>query len=80
MIKQAMWHEGGTPDDAQDFRKPRAMTDLKMILHVDDDEDILEITRMALQLVDSSSCTNARPGATRWRPLTGWTPTCFCST
>jgi DNA-binding response OmpR family regulator len=31
------------------------MTDLKTILHVDDDEDILEITRMALQLVDSFS-------------------------
>ena len=28
------------------------MSDLKTILHVDDDEDILEITRMALQLVD----------------------------
>jgi len=29
------------------------MTELKTILHVDDDEDILEITRMALQLVDT---------------------------
>jgi CheY-like chemotaxis protein len=29
------------------------MAELKTILHVDDDEDILEITRMALQLVDS---------------------------
>lgn len=28
------------------------MPELKTILHVDDDEDILEITRMALQLVD----------------------------
>jgi CheY-like chemotaxis protein len=58
-----MWREGGTPDDAQDFRKPRAMTDLKMILHVDDDEDILEITRMALQLVDTfelHQCSSGR--------------------
>ena len=29
------------------------MSELKTILHVDDDEDILEITRMALQLVDT---------------------------
>ncbi|MGP1357944.1 response regulator [Roseicyclus sp.] len=29
------------------------MAELRTILHVDDDEDILEITRMALQLVDS---------------------------
>ncbi|MCU4651572.1 response regulator [Roseibacterium sp. SDUM158016] len=29
------------------------MAELKTILHVDDDEDILEITRMALQLVDN---------------------------
>ncbi|MBF9042897.1 response regulator [Rhodobacterales bacterium HKCCE4037] len=29
------------------------MTELKTILHVDDDEDILEIARMALTLVDS---------------------------
>ena len=29
------------------------MAELNTILHVDDDEDILEITRMALQLVDS---------------------------
>ncbi len=29
------------------------MTELKTILHVDDDEDILEITRMALQMVDT---------------------------
>ena len=29
------------------------MAELKTILHVDDDEDILEITRMALQLVDT---------------------------
>lgn len=29
------------------------MTELKTILHVDDDEDILEIARMALQLVDN---------------------------
>lgn len=28
------------------------MSELKTILHVDDDEDILEITRMALELVD----------------------------
>jgi len=28
-------------------------TELKRIVHVDDDEDILEIARMALQLVDS---------------------------
>jgi CheY-like chemotaxis protein len=33
-------------------RKPGTMHELKTILHVDDDEDILEITRMALQLVD----------------------------
>jgi hypothetical protein len=36
------------------------MTDLKTILHVDDDEDILEITRMALQLVDSFSLHQGR--------------------
>lgn len=29
------------------------MAELKTILHVDDDEDIIEITRMALQLVDT---------------------------
>ncbi len=29
------------------------MAELTTILHVDDDEDILEITRMALQLVDT---------------------------
>lgn len=29
------------------------MGEIKTILHVDDDEDILEITRMALQLVDT---------------------------
>ena len=29
------------------------MSDLKSIVHVDDDTDILEITRMALQLVDT---------------------------
>jgi CheY-like chemotaxis protein len=28
------------------------MSELRTILHVDDDEDILEITRMALQIVD----------------------------
>jgi DNA-binding NtrC family response regulator len=43
------------------------MTELKTILHVDDDEDILEITRMALQLVDSSSCTNAPAVPMRWQ-------------
>lgn len=29
------------------------MSELKTILHVDDDEDILEIARMALQMVDT---------------------------
>jgi DNA-binding response OmpR family regulator len=39
------------------------MTELKTILHVDDDEDILEITRMALQLVDTfelHQCSSGR--------------------
>jgi DNA-binding NtrC family response regulator len=75
-----MWHECGTPDDAQDVRKPRAMTELKMILHVDDDEDILEITRMALQLVDTFELHQCSSGRDALQAIDGWTPTCCCST
>jgi CheY-like chemotaxis protein len=53
------------------FRKPRAMTDLKTILHVDDDEDILEITRMALQLVDKFELHQCSSGRRVGASLTG---------
>jgi DNA-binding NtrC family response regulator len=55
------------------------MTELKTILHVDDDEDILEITRMALQLVDKfelHQCSCGRDALAGHRQ--GWTPTFFC--
>jgi CheY-like chemotaxis protein len=41
------------PDRTSEIGTARAMTEPKTILHVDDDEDIVEITRMALQLVDT---------------------------
>jgi CheY-like chemotaxis protein len=41
----------GVKTDA-DVRE-RALSELKTILHVDDDDDILEIARMALEMVDS---------------------------
>lgn len=39
------------------------MAELNTILHVDDDEDILEITRMALQLVDKFELHQCSSGA-----------------
>jgi CheY-like chemotaxis protein len=50
------------------------MTELKTILHVDDDEDILEITRMALQLVDKFELHQCSSGRRAGASLTGMDP------
>jgi hypothetical protein len=68
LVEQAglsMWHECAPSDDTANLRTPRAMTELKTILHVDDDEDILEITRMALQLVDTFELHQCSSGPRR---------------
>jgi CheY-like chemotaxis protein len=52
----------------------RALTELKMILHVDDDEDILEITRMALQLVDTFELRQCSSGREALQAIDGLDP------
>ncbi len=50
------------------------MGELKKILHVDDDEDILEITRLALQIVDSFELYQFPSGPAALEALRAETP------
>jgi CheY-like chemotaxis protein len=50
------------------------MADLKTILHVDDDQDILEVTRMALTLVDSFDLHQCSSGLEAMRVIDSVNP------
>lgn len=50
------------------------MTELKTILHVDDDEDILVIAKMALQLVDTYDIHQFNSGPSALAAIDGVTP------
>ena len=53
------------------------MTELRTILHVDDDEDILEIARMALEMVDDFELHQFQSGAAALEGLKTLSPQLF---